>query len=417
MEDFRIDKVQILMRQGNYVEAERILKELLAEDAYNVSLMALLAEMKLQQGQLEDAGAIINQAIGQSPDRPYAFFVRARIEIQKSNLDAAESDLGTCISMNPEEADFFAVLAQVKLSRKQFQTALEMADQALALDPENILALNTRSTALLKLNQKEASFETIQGALRHDPNNAYTHANFGWGLLEKRDHKKALEHFKEALKHDPNNEYAKMGMMEAMKSANPIYRWYLQYGFWIGKLTAQYQWGVILGFYFLQKGLRYLATVNKSWAVVIDPLVLILAFIALLTWMMRPLGNCWLRFHKYGKWLLPEYEIKTSNFVAGSLVIFLLGIIIYAITGNANWLSLAVFGFAMIIPLGMMLDPNKKTKWTVAYTVLMAVTGLAAILLSFIKNDIFNLVTVVFLTEFIAYQWISNFFLIKEDNR
>lgn len=417
MEDFRIEKVQILLRQGNYVEAERILKELLSEDAYNVSLIALLAEVKLQQGQLDDAESIINQAIGQSPDRPYAFFVRARLKIQKDNWNAAEVDLQTCISMNPEDPDFFAVLAQVKLLRKQFQTALETADQALALDPENILALNTRSTALLKLNQKEASFETIQGALRNDPNNAYTHANYGWGLLEKRDHKKALEHFKEALKHDPNNDFAKMGMMEAMKAANPLYRWYLQYQFWIGKLTAQYQWGVIVGFYFLQKGLRYLSTINKSWATVIDPLILILAFIALLTWMMRPLGNCWLRFHKFGKWLLPEHEIKTANYVVVAVCVFVLGILAYLISGDTNFHTITVFGFAMVIPLGMMLDPNKKTKWMVAYAALMAITGIAAIAISFAKNDIFNIMTVVFLTEFIAFQWLANFFMIKEDNR
>jgi len=85
MDDFRIEKVQILLGQGNYVEAERILKELLSEDANNVSLIALLAEVKLQQGQLDDAELIINQAIGQSPDRPYAFFVRARLNIQKDN--------------------------------------------------------------------------------------------------------------------------------------------------------------------------------------------------------------------------------------------------------------------------------------------------------------------------------------------
>lgn len=117
------------------------------------------------------------------------------------------------------------------------------------IDAENLSALNARSTALNKLNRKEESFETIQDALREDPNDAYTHANYGWGLLEKGHHKEALDHFKEALANDPSFEYAQLGMLQAIKANNPIYRVFLKYSFWMSNLTAKYQWGVIIGFY------------------------------------------------------------------------------------------------------------------------------------------------------------------------
>ena len=67
---------------------------------------------------------------------------------------------------------------------------------------------------------------------------------------------KALEHFKESLSKDPNFEFAQVGLLEAIKATNPIYRLFLKYAFAMSKLTAKYQWAVIIGFYLLFKLLR-----------------------------------------------------------------------------------------------------------------------------------------------------------------
>lgn len=377
----------------------------------------MLSEVYLQQDKFENANSIIENAIGLSPDSPHLFYIKSRLAIQQENLSEALKNINQAIELDPYDADYFALLANIKLGRKQFEEALETANKALEIDAENLLALNTRSTALNKLNRSEESFETIEGALREDPNNAYTHANYGWGLLEKGDHKKALDHFKEALSNDPTFDYAQSGMLEALKATNPIYRLFLKYSFFMSNLTEKYQWGVIIGFYLGFRALKTIARNNEALQPYLLPLIIALALIAFSTWIIAPISNLFLRFNKYGQLLLDKKEKMSSNFVAISLGAFIVGLLLYFALADEKMLTIAVFGFAMMLPLGTMFSPSKNKYGLLIYTIALALIGLIAIGLTFSTGEIFNLMTVVFTFGFVAFQWVANYLLIKEDNQ
>jgi len=416
-DDHRLSKVGILIQQKKFAEAERILKDLLAEDSNDIQYLTLLSEVNLQQDKYEIAGTIIDNAIGISPDSPHLYYIKSRIAIHQNKYDEAEENIKRSIELDPYDADYFALLAHFKLSRKQFEEALEIANQALEIDAENILALNTRSTSLLKLDRKEESFDTIEGALREDPNNAYTHANYGWGLLEKGDHKKALVHFKEALKSNPNFEFAQSGMLEALKANSPVYRLFLKYSFWMSNLTSKYQWGVIIGFYIGFRVLKTIATLNETLRPYLTPLIIALALIAFSTWVIKPISNLFLRFNPYGQLLLKKNEKMSSNFVAASFATFLVGSLLYFIFSDEKFLTIAVFGFTMMLPFSLMFSPSKYKNTFLIYAIAMTIIGIIAIGLTFSTGELINGISGLFILGFIAFQWLANFFLIKEDNQ
>jgi tetratricopeptide (TPR) repeat protein len=416
-EDNRLSKVEILIQQKKFADAEKILSNLLTEDPNNIHILSLLAEVNFQQDKFDKAISIIDTAIALSPDASHLFYIKSRIAIQLDKLSEAEKHIYQAIELNPYDADYLAMLANIKLGRKEFSEALETANRALEIDAENLGALNARSAALNKLNRSEESFETIEGALREDPNNAYTHANYGWGLLEKGDHKKALEHFKEALSNDPTFEYAQSGMLEALKATNPVYRMFLRYCFWMSNLTARYQWGVIIGFYLGFRALKTIARNNEALQPYLIPLIIALALIAFSTWVIAPISNLFLRFNKYGQFLLDKKEKLSSNFVAVSLGAFIVGLLLYFVLSDKKMLTIAVFGFAMMLPLGTMFSPSKNKYGLVIYTIALAVAGFIAIGLTFWTGEVFNLMTVVFIFGFVAFQWVANYMLIKEDNQ
>lgn len=416
MTDYSLSKVGILIQQKKYEAAEKILRQLLAQEPTNIHYLALLAEINLQQDRLDKAESIIEDAIGLSPDTPHLYYIKSRIDIQKDKYDDAEKSIRQSIALDPYTADYFAWLANIKLGRKQYEESLSLANQALEIDPEDLLALNVRSTVLLKLNRKEESFTTIEGALRNDPNNAYTHANYGWGLLEKGDHKKALKHFKEALKNDPNFDYAQKGMIEALKASNPVYRMFLKYSFWMGNMAAKYQWGFILGLYFGTRALNALADANESLKPFLIPLIILLTLFAFSTWIIKPVSNLFLRFNPYGQFLLDKKEKMSSNFVAASLVIFLAGLALYIFLSDEKYLAVAAYGFAMMVPYSVMFVPSKYNSLLI-YTIAMAVIGLVAIGLTFSTNRIDNVMSSVFLIGFIAFQWLANFLVIRSSNK
>lgn len=417
MEDTRLSRISILFQQGKFAEAERVLKDLLTGDSNNVHLLSMLAEACLQQNKFDVARSIIDNAIGLSPAIPDLFYVKSRIAIQQDKYDEAEENIQHSIVLDPYDADYFALFANIKLVRKRYQEALELADEALAIDAENLLALNTRSTALLKLNNSEASFRTIEGALRGDPNNAYTHANYGWGLLEKGDHKKALVHFKESLKNNPNFEYAQSGMTEALKAGNPVYRLFLKYAFWMSNLTAKYQWGVIIGFYLGVRIINAVADANESLQPLLMPVIIALALFAFSTWVIKPISNLFLRFNAYGQFLLSRKEKMSSNLVAASLLASIVGVLCYFILADEKFLTIAAFGFAMMVPLSDMFARSKQKNILLFYTIAMAIVGISAVGITFATGEMFNEMTGIFMIGFVAYQWIANFLMIKEDNR
>ncbi|MBX2923124.1 MAG: tetratricopeptide repeat protein [Chitinophagaceae bacterium] len=412
-----IARAEILLQQRKLDEAGKLLKDVLSKDPANIRVLAMLAEIKLHQDQHDEAELLINNAIGLSPDTPWLYFIKARVNINREDYDEAENNLKNAITLNPAEADFFSLWASVNLTRKKYDRALELADEALQRDPENILGLNIRSTALLKLNRKEESFHTIEGALAEDPYNAYTHANYGWSLLEKGEHKKALEHFREALRINPHFEYARSGMAEALKARYWLYKLFLKYAFWIGNLTARYQWAVIIGLYVAFRFLNALAENNEALRPYLMPLIIAFAIFAFSTWIITPVSNLFLRFNAFGKYLLDKNEIRSSNLVAVSFLVFVAGTVVYLVTNDIRWMAPAFFGFAMMIPLGVLFSFTKNKKIMLAYTAGLALAGMGGIVTTFNTGEIYSVPATLFIIGFVAFQWLANYLRIRESNR
>lgn len=416
MNENMLSYAELLLQQGKYKESEKILKDLLSADPSNAYLLGLLAEANLQLQKFDVANELIHNAIGLEPDQSHYFYIKSRIAIQLDDFDTAEQSIREALVLTSDDADYYALWSTISLARKDFEKALELADHALSLEPENILALNTRSSALIKLNRSEQAFVTIEGALKEDPNNAYTHANYGWSLLEKGEHKKALVHFREALKNDPGFEYAQSGMAEAIKANNFVYRMFLKYSFWMGNLTSKYQWGVIIGFYIGFKVIRTIAANNEQLQPYLTPFVILLAVIALSTWLITPLSNLLLRLDKYGRYLLTKNELNSSNLVGSSLILSIVSLLAYFISGNDAFLSLVIFGIAMILPLGTIFLPCRPAYAIPLFVGILALVGIAAIVNTFLTNELVNGYTMFFLFGFMTFQWIANYLAIKDSN-
>ena len=412
----KIQRAEVLIGQGKYKDAEKILSDLLSEDPNNAMVLGYYGIVCLNLNKSKKANELIKSAISLAPDYDFFYYVDAQIALNLDKYNEAEKSLIQAINLNPEDADYHALYALVKLDQKKFEEALKLANHALSLESDNITALNARASALTKLNDVDSASETIEGALKENPNDSYTHANYGWNLLERGDNDKALNHFKESLKINPNSSFAERGMVEALKSKYLIYRIFLKYTFWMSNLTQKYQWGVILGFYFGTRVLNAIANYNSTLRPFLTPLVILLGVIAYSTWLIGPLSNLAFRLNKYGKHMLNKNELISSNFVGFSLLVCICGFLGFFIMGEEYLLAFGVYGFAMMLPLGVMLKPTKFKYSLIIYTAVLSVVGLLAIFISFKQGGLINLVSTVFVFGFVAFQWIANFLIIKENN-
>lgn len=416
MSDQAFQRVELLLQQERYEDAEGILQDLLKNDPDDAVVLSFLAEVKLQADDYLTAHHFIDQSLAITPNNPALHHLKARILIQENRFKEAIDFIEEAIQLDPEDADFHALKALILLQQKKFQESLDAADQALELDAENLLALNMRTSALQKLDRKEDAFITIEGALKEDPNNSFTHANYGWNLLETGDHKKALEHFKQSLQQNPGNEYAQQGMIQAIKAGNLIYRLFLKYSFFMANLTSKYQWGVIIGFFVGVRLLRGLAASNEAMRPFLIPLIILLSLVAFSTWIITPVSNLLFRLHPYGKYMLDKQEIKSANLVGISLLLAVIGFGGYLATNQAGWLVLGFLGLTLTMPLGNMFA-SSTNKWVLQwYPLAMALVGALAVYDSFSTNELFTTYSSIYLIGLFAYQWIANALIIREGN-
>ncbi|WP_224995376.1 tetratricopeptide repeat protein [Cesiribacter sp. SM1] len=405
-----LQRAQLLAEHKRFAEAERELRQLLAETPEHVYALYILAEILLEQERLADAEEVVHQVLHLQPASAPSHYLHARLlsaqDLPKQAIEAIQQ----AISLDPTDPDYHGMHAIILFSNRQREAALEAAEKGLSFDPEHINCLNVRSRVLFKLGRKQEAVQTIDKALEQDPGNAITHANYGWAWLEKNDPKQALEHFRAALQLDPTLDYAKEGMTEAMKGRYWLYRQYLRYAFWIANQSKRNQWIFLIGLYVAFRFIRSAADANETLAPFLMPLIVLYILFAFSSWLLGPLGNLFLMLNPYGRYALSESDRRTAGYVGMALATSVAGFISWAIVGNDGLLALGFLGFSMMVPLGSMNTPDKPKdkRFLVIYTLGLLLVGAGAVVLSLLSSNLTNGLSFVYLIGFMAYQWIAN---------
>lgn len=405
-----------MIGQKRYEDAEKEVKNILSAQPQNTDALKMLGVIFIETKRNDDAESVLGSAIAANPNDDFTYYLLGRVKLNRKQYDEASDLINKAISLNPDEADYFGVLSSIKEYKKEFKAMLQLANEGLSIDPENLLCLNNRSTALVKLGQKEEAFKTADKSLELDPENPMTHANYGWAQLERGNHKKALEHFRESLRYDPNSSYAQAGMMQALKAKYLVYRLFLKYAFWMSNMKSKLQWGIIIGFIVLMRIFNQLAETNPQARPFIVPIIILYVTFAISTWIIGPLSNLFLRFNYYGRYLLTHLEKISAAFTGISLLISLTGIVLYINFSSEAFLAMAAFGLIMMIPLGSMFSSRNERgrRIMVSYSLLMLLIGLVALYISFAEKTAMNGVSLIFIFLFVGYQFMANYFLIKE---
>ncbi len=413
----QVSRVDILLSQSRFSQAEELLEGLMSEGYNDIEILKMMSIAKMGMHKYEDVSQLCTMIIDQNPNESFAFYLLSNVKSVNRAFQEAKDLIDKAIIIEPTNADYHAYKASLFLQTKDYEDALNSANIGLQIDAENITSLNARSSALVGLGRRQEAFETIDKSLATDPNNPDTHANLGWGLLHHGKSDDALMHFQTALKVDPMSEYAKAGMLEAMKSKFPVYRYFLQFMLWLGKMKGKNQWIFIIGSYIALRLLGNLADNNETLKPYLVPIIALIVIFFISTWVFSPLMNLYLMTNKFGRYTLSEQQKNTSTFVGVALLISLISLVAYfAFIPNDGILALALFSFLIMIPLGSMHIPDNvgSQKKLQLATVVIAVLMCISVVISFTTNIIFTSFTIIPVGLLVAYQWYVNYLTIRE---
>jgi Tfp pilus assembly protein PilF len=415
----RFHRAQLLLNQRRYDLAEKELRAALAEDPGDSDGHAILAMCIAEQKRYDEATHEAQEAIRLEPDSPLAHYALASVYDDRDRLEDAERSIREAIRLEPEDADSHAMLASLHLQRHRWADAVDAAQAGLECDPEHVRCANLRAMALVKLRRRDEADATIQAALERDPDNALTHANQGWALLHANDPKRALEHFRESLRLEPNMEWARLGIVEALKARNIIYRLILRYFLWMSGLSTRAQWMLIIGLWIGYRITRSIQRSNPEWTFYLLPLQLAYVAFVLMTWIAKPLFNLMLRFDRFGRHALSRDEIRSANWVGGLLLFAAVTLIVALTTQNSTAIGATIYFAALVIPVSgtFAAEPGRRRNILALYTLgLAALPPLGYLLLS-VGSGLGAMTGVVFLIGILAFPWVANVMLTARAQR
>ena len=401
-------RVEQLFLQSRYTEARTHLETHLSAYPTDFFGRKLYIITLLQCEEKDKARQLCEQLLAEYPEEEDVIMLSAEIDMMDDYYDKALSKVALLKQMSAMDADVFLLEAKIKFSQNNYDKALAAVHQALHLEADNVDALNLKVMLDNILGNSTAGIN-IEQALHLAPEDASTIANHALHLLKQQKVAAALERASEALQKDPQNGLARYAMQEALKSRFGIYRLFGKYQDFTTKLTANGSWAFIIGSYILYRIILHFSETYPA----LFPLVYFILALFLLTWLITPLSNLYLKFNKYGKLLLDKDDKTMAVQVGITLSIALSSLLVGWFTDSNTFFTLGAIAAFLSIPFSTYLNPTaEKTRSKLkSFTIALVVLGIFSALTNL------GLFFLLFVVGIFAYQIYYSSLVIKESAR
>ena len=399
---------------GDWARVVPSAREALSSDPDDATVLSLLSLGLSHVNEPSQAVEAARRAVGVDPELGFAHYALGRALLGSDDVTGAERAARESLRLDAD-SDAYALLGQVFTRQRRWADALEAAEQGLELDAEHVACANLRARALSGLGRKAEADGVVLEAIGHDPDNAGSHANRGLLLMRQQKYDEALECFRTALRLDATLESARLGILEALKARNGVYRLVLRYAMWMGNLDARSRWFVLLGLFFGARIARTVLRDNPSLWPVLGPALAIYGVFALSTWLADPLSNLLLRLNPFGRLVLNKSETLAANLVGACLATVVVAGLAGLLTSMAGFFVLAIAAFLLLIPISGAFSGHGTRAWGTlrAALIVMAALAVVTVVLAFVVPDVAVWPLIALAIGAFAFGWGANYLLIK----
>ncbi|MDC1141799.1 tetratricopeptide repeat protein [Planctomycetota bacterium] len=313
------ERAQHLYSLDKYELAEEHFRRAVGDEPENAEFHSSLARCLSQLGKHQLALEAASTAIHLDPDDDWGYFVLADVLEGADKIGEAIEALELALQMDPEDSDYWSFGASLYGQKNNWLTALEYSDRGLELDSEHSGCIQIRALCLQQLGRKQDASSATEYALAQEPNSDVAHHVRGLVLLEAGDRKQAMYHFRESLRLDPNFEPAKEGIILTLKAANPLYRPFLSFMFWISRKGGKWIMGLAVGLFVLAQFSQYLGRTFPEGKLYFDIFLYSYAGFILLIWYSPHFLDAMITLHPLGRIALSRRRKIGAATVLGML--------------------------------------------------------------------------------------------------
>jgi len=199
---------QVLLRDGQAVQAEKAFRDALKEDPKNPEVHDGLGLSLLMQGRFKEALPPLDKAVSLSPEngsyrnnRGVAHMELGQYKEAQADFDAAET------SQNPDDRLSATInLGRLRQRQGDYKAAQEEFTNALARDPKSFLAMLGRGIAKESAGDLQGAAEDYLGAIKLDTTNAEANLRLGMCLLSLQKADLGRRYLQRAVDLDPTGD-------------------------------------------------------------------------------------------------------------------------------------------------------------------------------------------------------------------
>ncbi len=163
-----------------------------------------LAIQNHQAGRLAEAEKIYRQVLAEQPNRPDALHLLGVIAAQIGQTEAAIDLVQRAIAVNPAVAEYHNDLGNALRDKRQLDEAAAAFRQALRLKPDYVVAQNNLGNVLSDQGLLDEGIALYRRALRLKPDYAGAYNNLGKALRDKGLFDEAIAALRHALRLKPD---------------------------------------------------------------------------------------------------------------------------------------------------------------------------------------------------------------------
>lgn len=212
-----LDDARRQHQSGNFDEAVRLYRELLAAEPGYAQVWYLLGAACQALGQLDEARASLRQATSLAPRHAEAHNHLGVVLAQQGIMDEAVASFHRALEIKPQNTESLNNLGLALLKQDKASEAIATFQQALAIAPDDTKARHNLHRALREQGNYEELLASQRQAVGQQPGSGQAHNDLGLTLYEQGKWDEAAAAFQQALdvKHDFAEAHNNLGLVRA----------------------------------------------------------------------------------------------------------------------------------------------------------------------------------------------------------
>jgi protein O-GlcNAc transferase len=191
-------------RAGRFADAEKIYRQILAENPDHAATLHLLGVLGVQLGHFATAADLIRRAIARAMDSAVAHYDLGNALQNMGRFSEAIDSYRKATALDPAYAEAHNNLGIALRSIGQSDAAAASYRQAIALNADYAEAHNNIGVILKESGRIDEAINSYQRALRLKPDLADAHYNLGVALEARGKLDEAVTCYERAIRIDPN---------------------------------------------------------------------------------------------------------------------------------------------------------------------------------------------------------------------